>query len=91
MDMKVVTILRGKTPKTVREMKVSELDGVRCSKKFNKLNLGADVNVYVDCEKNGDIIYSGNYNQYTILNIKKFKKLSWFDVKIMELRKRFKI
>ena len=84
--MKVVTILRRNMPKSVREMKVSELDGIRCSSKFNKLNLDANEKVYVDCDENGNITYRGKNNEYRIFSVKDHKRLSWFDITVRKLK-----
>ena len=89
--MKVVTILRRNMPKTVREMKVSELDGVRCSNKFKKLNLDANEKVYVDCDEKGNIAYRGKNNEYRIFSVKDHKKLSWLEMTMLKLRKKLKL
>jgi hypothetical protein len=65
--MEVTKVIRKGRATLVRKTKVSELDKVRCSRKFLELNLPDDAIVNVKCDKDGIHDLRGKRCEYRIV------------------------
>jgi hypothetical protein len=63
--IKIITRKRFK--KTVKEIRISDLDLSKCSNKFLEHNLPTDTTVYVKCDVDGVLELRGKKGEYIIL------------------------
>ena len=70
----VLTVIRKEYPITVLIFKVSELDKTKCSNKFQKHSLNKDFEIYVRCDKDGEILFRGKKQEYRLYDISKHEK-----------------
>ena len=65
----VYLILRKNYPKTVKKMRVKDLDPSKLSKKFRENIISPNTYVYVKCDDMGNIEYRGKNKEYRTYNI----------------------
>lgn len=70
-EREILTIIRKNYPITVLKFQVHELDKTKCSKKFVDQKLKWNTEIYVRCDKDGEILFRGKKQEYRLYSVSK--------------------